>query len=121
MIMRWKPTFGEFFKSRLEPKNEYNKFPVAVKQCDSVLGHLSKGKTGRFAKPISFFLHGNNENSCYWEKRNLGDEEGLLIPLKLHFTGDAKYNDKLKHILPYDFAIIINTYTYIYTIFSPIF
>ena len=29
--MRWYPTFGEFFKSRLEPKNEYNKFPVAVK------------------------------------------------------------------------------------------
>ena len=56
MMMRWYPTFGEFFKSRLEPKNEYNKFPVAVKQCDAVVGHLSKGKTGRFAKLFHFFF-----------------------------------------------------------------
>ena len=56
MMVRWNPTFGEFFKSRLEPKNEYNKFPVAVIQCNAVVRHLSKGKTGRFAKTISFFL-----------------------------------------------------------------
>ena len=119
MMMRWNPTFGEFFKSRLEPKNEYNKFPVAVTQCNAVARHLSNRKTGLFAKTISIFLLGNNENSCYWEKRNLGDGEGLQIPRKLHFTGDAKYIVKLKHILPYDFAIyhtdiIINIYIYIF-------
>ena len=50
----WNPTLGEFLKVRLKPENEFSKFAVAVKKCDVVVGHLSKGKTGRFTKTISF-------------------------------------------------------------------
>ena len=44
--MKWNPPFGEFLKARLESENEFHKFAVAVKKCDIVVGHLSKGKTG---------------------------------------------------------------------------
>lgn len=59
-IMKWNPPFGEFLKARLESENEFHKFAVAVKKCDIVVGHLSKGKTGQFAKAIVFFLRGSN-------------------------------------------------------------
>ena len=58
--MNWNPPFGEFLKARLESENEFHKFAVAVKKCDIVVGHLSKGKTGQFAKAIVFFLRGSN-------------------------------------------------------------
>ena len=97
-MMKRNPTLGEFLKSRLEPEYEFGKFAIAVKKCDVAVGHSSKGKTGRFAKTISFFLRGSHENSSKVEVTgkivNLGDEEGLQIPFKLHFTVDAKYIDK---------------------------
>ena len=96
-MMKLNPTLEEFLKTRLETENEIDKLSVVVE-------HFSKGKTGRFVKTILFFLCGNNENSYKVEvtgKRvSLGDEEGLQIPCKLLFTGDAKYIDKLKDILP---------------------
>ena len=54
-MMKWNATLRKFFKAQLEPENEFHKFAVSVKKCDFVVGHLSKGKTGRFAKTISFF------------------------------------------------------------------
>ena len=63
--------------ARLEAENEFDKFAVAVKKCDVVVEHLSKGKTCQFTKAISFFLPGSNENSRKVEvnrKRvNIGD------------------------------------------------
>ena len=94
--MKWNSALGEFLKAQLEPENKFEK-------CDAVVGHLSKWKTSRFAKTISFFLCGSNENSCKVEVTgkivNLGDWEGIWIPCNLHFIGDGKYIDKLKDIL----------------------
>ena len=94
LMVKWNPILGEFIKARLEPENEFNKFAVAFEKCDVVVGHLSKGKTGRIAKTASFFLRGGNENSCKvgvtGKRVNLGDGEGLQIPCKLHFTGHTK-------------------------------
>ena len=76
---------------------------MAVRICDVVVGHLSKGKTGQFAKTTSFFLCLSNKNLCKVEvtgkKVNLGHEEGLQILCKLYLTGDTRYIDKLKYIL----------------------
>ena len=47
----------------LEPEYEFDKFAIAVEKCNVVAGHLSKGKTGGFAKTISFFFCGTNGNS----------------------------------------------------------
>ena len=49
--MKWNSTL----KAPLEAENEFEKFAVAVKKCNVVVGHLSKGKAGWFAKTISFF------------------------------------------------------------------
>ena len=50
---------------------------MVIKKSDVVFGHSSKGTTGRFAKSISYFLRGNNENSCKVDvtgnKVSLGD------------------------------------------------
>ena len=98
------PNTQGFLKARLEPENKFDKFAVAVEKCNAVVGHISKAKTGKFLKTILFFLPGSNENSCKVEvtgKRvNFSHEEGLQIPCKLDFTGDTKYTDKLKDILP---------------------
>ena len=88
---------------------------VAVEKCDVVFGHLAKGKTGRFAKTISFFLRGGKESPCKvtgkWAE--LGNGEGLEMPCKPHFTGDAKYLDKLTisygHYCKYVFFILISS------------
>ena len=61
-MMKCNPILGEFIKARLKPENEFDKFAAAVEKCDVVVEHLSKGKTGRFAKSISFFLR--RSKSC---------------------------------------------------------
>lgn len=75
--MKWNTTLGEFLKVHFEPENGFDKFAVAIKKSDVVFGHSSKGTTGRFAKSISYFLRGNNENSCKVDvtgnKVSLGD------------------------------------------------
>lgn len=100
----WEPKNGEFLETRLEPENEFDKYAVAVIKNSVVVGHLAKGKSGRFAKTISFFLRTSNDNSCKVEvtgKRvNLGDGHGLQIPCNLHFTGHVNFINKLKEILP---------------------
>lgn len=99
-----KPKNGEFLETRLEPENELDKYAVAVMKNSVVVGHLAKGKTGRFAKTISFFFRASNNNSCKVEvtgKRvNLGNGHGLQIPCNLHFTGHRNFINKLKEILP---------------------
>ena len=91
----------EFLEARLERENEFEKHAAADESCDTVVGNLSKGKIGRFAKTISFFLRATNENSgkvhVTWKRF---EREWLQIPCNLHFTGDTKYIDKLKNILP---------------------
>ena len=100
-MTKWTPKYGEILKARPEPENEYDKYAVAV--AGDVVGHIFKGRSARFAKTVSYFLHASNEN-CWVEvagKRvNLGDAEGLQIPCILHFSGEAKFVSKLKDILP---------------------
>ena len=80
-MMRWTPKNGEIFKARPEPKNEYDKYAVTAERCGDVVGHLSKGRSARFTKTVSYFLRASNENCCRVEVTdkivNLGDGEGL--------------------------------------------
>ena len=67
---------GEVLKTLLEPENDYDKFAVAVEMFSHVVGHSTKGKSGRFAKTICFFLRANYRRYCRVEVRakrvNLG-------------------------------------------------
>ena len=63
-MTKWTPKNGEILKARPEPENEYDKYAVAVERCGDVVGHLSKGRSARFAKTVSYFLRASNENCC---------------------------------------------------------
>ena len=58
---------------------------------------LIKWKKWSIYKNYFIFYRRCNENSCKVEvtaeRMKVGDEEGLKIPCKLHFTGDTKYGD----------------------------
>ena len=77
-MTKWTPKNGEILKARPEPENEYDKYAVAVERCGDVVGHLSKGRSPRFAKTISYFLRASNANCCRVEVTGkrvyLGDE-----------------------------------------------
>ena len=63
--------------------------PSYSKDVCNVVGHLSKGRSARFVKTVSYFLHASHEICCRVEvtgKRvNLGDREELQILCILHF------------------------------------
>ena len=90
-MTKWTPKNGGIPKAQPEPENEY------------VVGHISKGRSARFTKSVSYFLRPSNGNCCRTEVTgkgvNLGDEEGLQIPCILHFSGEVKFVSKLKDIL----------------------
>ena len=70
---------------RTELENFVDKYAVCT--VDKVVGHLKKGKTGRFAKTVFYFLRANKNNSCTAIMKgkpvNLGDGEGMQVPCTL--------------------------------------
>ena len=44
----WTPILGENLSTRPKPENEIDKYAVAVTKDARVIGHLKKGKTGRY-------------------------------------------------------------------------
>ena len=100
----WKPEIGDVLKTKREPENKTDKFAVAVmkekeKEKDLVIGHLKKGKSGKFAKLFSYFLK-NECSSCEviikGKPVNFGDGEGMQVPRELVITGYKLYLDILK-------------------------
>ncbi|PFX18468.1 ATP-dependent DNA helicase Q1 [Stylophora pistillata] len=92
----WKATVNEKLSTRREPDNPVDKYVVCVMQDqETIVGHLKKGKSGRFAKTIFYFLRVDNRNSCTvivtGMPVNLGDGEGMQVPCKLLFEGEKKY------------------------------
>ena len=60
----WTPILGENLSTRPEPKNEIDKYAVAITKETRVIGHLKKGKTGRYAKIIFYFPLANPMNTA---------------------------------------------------------
>ena len=99
----WKE-ISDVLKTKREPENTTDKFAVAAikekeKEKDLVLGHLKKGKSGKFAKLFSYFLK-NECSSCEviikGKPVNFGDGEGMQVPCELVITGYKLYLDILK-------------------------
>lgn len=51
----WALIQGEKLKVIIKPKNIEGKFAVAIMKNDCLVGHLSKEKSGRFAKIVFYF------------------------------------------------------------------
>ena len=76
----WTPKMNEKLSTRRETDNPVDKYAVFVLQNrETIVGHLKKGKSGRFAKTTFYFLRADERNSCTVVARgkpaNLGDGE----------------------------------------------
>jgi len=96
----WVPVVNEKLRTRTEPENVVDKYAVRVLSGEDVVGHLKKGKSGRFAKTVFYFLRGDKDGSCSIIVRgkpvNLGDGEGMQVPSTLHFTGQKTFIEVLR-------------------------
>ena len=58
-MMKRNPTIGGFLKAKLETKNEYEKFTVAVEKCGAMVEYLSKEKLVATPKVfLCFYVEG---------------------------------------------------------------
>ena len=59
------------------------------------MGHLKRGKTGRFAKTWSYSLRSNPYSKCHakvtGKRCNLGDGDGLQVPCILYISEQAEF------------------------------
>ena len=55
---------GGILQCRMEPDNAVDKYAVPVMNKDRVVGHWMKGKSGKFAKIVFFFLRTDEINSA---------------------------------------------------------
>ena len=69
----WEPKNEEFLKTRLKPEHELDNYAIAVTKSSVMVGHFARGKTGRFAKSISFFLRASNDISCKIEFKQVNE------------------------------------------------
>ena len=94
--------FGEYLVAQREPQNLVDRYAVAVKSGENVVGHLRKGVSGRFAKLVSYFLN-DQWSSCrvavLSRPINLGDRDGMQVPCKLYFAGQEQYIQVLRQQL----------------------
>ena len=72
-----------------EPTNHVDKYAVCVRLDDEVVGHLKRGKSGRFAKTIFYLI-------IKGKAVNLGDGEGMQVPCKLRLSGAGKFVNVLQ-------------------------
>ena len=92
---------GEHLECQCEPENPVDKYAVCLKTSNgAIVGHLKKGKSGRFAKTIFYYLRSHPQANCTAKLTgkifNLGDGEGLQVPCILQFTGERKFISVLK-------------------------
>ena len=88
--------------TEIEPSNVMDKFAVVIKNTTTV-GHLPKGKTGRFCKTVFYFLKIEKTSSKVVitspKTVNLGDGLGMRIPCKLMFRAQSQFVDMLEQEL----------------------
>ena len=84
----------------IEPHNPVDKYAVAVKKDEKVIGHLPLGENGKFAKTIFYFLCADSYAKCnitvVGKVVNLGDGDGMQVPSILHLSGQKSMVEILK-------------------------
>ena len=96
----WTPALEEQVHGEIEPNNPVDKYAVAVKKDEKVVGHLPLGENGKFAKTIFYFLRADPYGKCIitvtGKAVNLGDGDGMQVPCILHLSGQKPMMDILK-------------------------
>ena len=87
----WTPTLQEQVYGEIEPHNPVDKYAVAAKKDERVVGHLPLGENGKFAKTIFYFLRADPYGKCNItltaKAVNLGDGDGMQVSCILHLSG----------------------------------
>ena len=77
-----------------------DKYAVAVKKDEKVIGHLPLGENGKFAKTMFYFLGVDPYVKCHitvvGKAVNLGDGDGMQVPCILHLSGQKSMVEILK-------------------------
>ena len=61
----WNQKVGEVYNTRMEPENKEDKYAVAVLDKEGrVVGHTPKGKSGKYAMTVCFYLRSDALNFC---------------------------------------------------------
>ena len=94
----WTPKQGKQLDVLMKPDNRMDKFALCVKIIETIVGHLTKGTAGRFARTI-FYLLRSDAYSSTWTKVagkrcNFGDGERMQVPLSL--PGQPKFASLLR-------------------------
>ena len=96
----WTPILGENVSIRPELENEIDEYAVAGTTDARVIGHLKKGKAGRYAKTDFYFIRANPMNAARitvtWKSVNFGNGQGLQIPCTILFKIEEIYIEVLK-------------------------
>ena len=96
----WKPSLQEQVHGEIEPNNPVDKYAVAVKKGEKIVGHLPLGKNGKFAKTIFYFLRADPYGKCNitvtGKAVNLGDGDGMQVPCVLRLSGQKSMVEILK-------------------------
>ena len=89
------PQLDALLEVSTEPDHPVDKFAVAVIKNQNIVGHLKKGKTGRFEKTLFCFLRSDPYSKYHakvtWKRCNLGDGDGLQVPCILYIFGQAAF------------------------------
>ena len=96
----WTPTLQEQVYGEIEPHNPVDKYAVAVKKDEKVIGHLPLGENGKFARTIFYFPRSDPYAKCnitvVGKAVNLGDGDGMQVPCILHLSRQKSMVEILK-------------------------
>ena len=96
----WTPTLQEQVYGEIEPHNPVDKYAVAVKKDEKVIGHLPLGEKGKFAKTIFYFVRADPHAKCnitvVGKAVNLGGGDGMQVPCIRHLSGQKSMMEILK-------------------------
>ena len=99
---KWTPQIVEKLKTAIEPDNIMDKYDVCVLKYNDIVGHLPKGKNGKFAKKI-FFLRADRYSYCHAVVKgkpvNFGDGDGMQAPYILMIEGSKRFIVRLQENL----------------------
>ena len=92
----WTPHKNEVLLTRMKPTNKKDRFAVVViNDKDLIIGHLMKGKDGRFKKAIFYFLRASEYYCCSVCVTGKGDNKGMKVPCTSLFKGQSEFVDVL--------------------------
>ena len=96
----WTPALQEQVYGEIEPHNPVDKYAVAVKKDEKVVGHLQLVENGKFAKTIFYFRRADPYGKCNMtvtgKAVNLGDGDGMQVSCILHLSGQKSMVEILK-------------------------